>query len=170
MAAADISAWRRQNSDVIKVEIVLADGSLLNGSVLKPRDKQLRDIFNLTNELFIEFECALRGTTILSKTAIREVHPEGVQAASDQDAIEKFDRKQGMIDKTDPFTILGVTTAVNLDDLHKAYIKRARLYHPDRLAELELPEEVATYMNAMARRVNSAYAEVSALLKRQGVN
>ncbi|MEQ1650427.1 MAG: J domain-containing protein [Hyphomicrobiaceae bacterium] len=168
MAAADITAWRRQNSDVVKVEIVLADGSTLRGSVLKPRDKQLREVFNLTQELFIEFECNLRGTTILSKTAIREVHPETEQSAVDEESIEKFGRRQAVLDKTDPYQILGVTQSVTAEGLHKAYITRARLYHPDRFGELELPEEVSTYMNAMARRVNGAFAELNALLKRQG--
>jgi curved DNA-binding protein CbpA len=34
----------------------------------------------------------------------------------------------------------------------------AKAYHPDRYAAAELPAEVTTYLEAMARRVNAAYA------------
>ena len=37
----------------------------------------------------------------------------------------------------------------------------ARTYHPDRFADANLPPEVLDYLNAMARRINGVYEELT---------
>ena len=51
--------------------------------------------------------------------------------------------------------------------MREAYLKLAKVYHPDRYAAAELPAEVREYLSAMARRVNAAYDAWQAAHKRQ---
>ena len=53
MAAGDIVAWRKQNSDPLTVDMVLTDGSTLRAVVLVPRGKTLESVFNV-DSAFIE--------------------------------------------------------------------------------------------------------------------
>lgn len=156
MAAADLSAWRRQNSDPQAVNIVLTDGTTLTGTMLVPRDKQLRDVFN-TPDMFLEFEDFRLGTTVLAKTSIRTIRP-NTMPANDQ-----LEKRTKALEKSDPFQILGVLKNVDREALRAAYVSQARLYHPDRFVGADLPPEVFEYINAMARRVNAAYAELQQL-------
>ena len=66
MAAADMAVWRRQNSDVVAVELQLTDGSIRRGSLLLSRDKTLREFFNMSAEAFIDFECKKDGVMVLA--------------------------------------------------------------------------------------------------------
>lgn len=156
MAASDISAWRRQNSDPVAVNITLVDGSTMSGTLLLPRDKQLRDLFN-TPEEFLEFEDNRLGTTILGKSSIRSIRMNNLPTA---DQIEK---RLKQLDKQDPFQILGVAKTIDRDGLRAAYKSLARMYHPDRFAGADLPPEVLDYINTMARRINAAYSELIGL-------
>lgn len=160
MAAADISAWRKQNSDPIKVELFMTDGSRRTGVVLKPRDKTLRDIFNQGHERFIDFDCADYGETIVAKPSIMEIRPFDVKRSADQDTVSDFQKKPGGVEKMDARTLLGLTADASDDEIRTAYIKRARAYHPDRFAEIDLPAEIRAYIDAMARRINAAYSEL----------
>jgi hypothetical protein len=156
MAAADLSAWRRQNSDPLSVNVVLTDGTTLTGTVLVPRDKQLRDIFN-TPDVFLEFEDFRLGATVLAKSSIRTVRPNTLPAS------DQLEKRLKSLEKSDPFQILGVAKSIDREGLRAAYVNLARLYHPDRFVGSDLPPEVTEYINAMARRVNAAYSELQQL-------
>jgi len=156
MAASDIAAWRRQNSDPVAVNITLVDGSTLSGTLLLPRDKQLRDLFN-TPEEFLDFEDNRLGPTVLGKSSIRAIRQHSMPNA---DQIEK---RTKLLDKQDPFQILGVAKTIDRDGLRTAYKNLARMYHPDRFAGADLPPEVLDYINTMARRINAAYSELIGL-------
>ena len=156
MAAADISAWRRQNSDTVPVSVALMDGTLLAGTILLPRDRKLHEFFNMP-EAFIEFEDFRAGPTILAKSAIRSIRNNEIPQA---DQIEK---RLKLLEKSDPFQILGVAKNVDRDGLRNAYVNLARAYHPDRFTSSELPPEIIEYINTMARRINAAYSELQAL-------
>ena len=156
MAASDISAWRRQNSDPVTVNVTLVDGTSMTGTMLLPRDKQLRDLFN-TPEEFLEFDDHRLGMTVLGKSSIRAVRTNNMPAA---DQIEK---RQKLLEKQDPFQILGVAKTVDREGLRTAYKALARMYHPDRFAGSDLPPEVEEYINTMARRINAAYSELIGL-------
>lgn len=160
MAAADITAWRKQNSDPIKVELFMTDGSRRVGIVLKPRDKSLRDIFNQGHERFVDFDCEECGETIVAKPAIMEIRPFDTKRAADTDTVNDFQKKPAGVERMDATTLLGVKADASKDDIHTAYIKRARAYHPDRFAEIDLPAEIRAYIDAMARRINADYAEL----------
>ena len=161
MAAADMAVWRRQNSDSHNVELLMVDGSRLKGALLISRDKTLREFFNTQSEQFVDFECQRDGMIVIAKASIRTVRTEDQQKKGDQAKIDALMARKTELEKTDPYRILGVSANVDEDGLHKAYIKQARAYHPDRFAEMELPPEVLEYINAMCRRINAAHDEIS---------
>lgn len=161
MAAADITAWRKQNSDPIKVELFMTDGSRRIGVVLKPRDKTLREIFNQGHERFVEFTCDEFGETIVAKPSIMEIRPFDVKRSADFDTVKDFQAKPAGVERMDAHSLLGVQQGASKDEIHAAYIKGARAYHPDRFAETDLPQEIRAYIDAMARRLNAAYAELN---------
>ena len=164
MAAADMAVWRRQNSDTVTVELTLTDGSRLKGSLLLSRDKTLREFFNM-GEAFVDFDCKRDGPTVIAKTSIRAIRQDDLKSKGDQAKIDALAERKAELEKTDPYKILGVPTNIDSDGLHKAYISRARTYHPDRLGDIAVPSEVLDYLNAMCRRINAAYEEIDAALE-----
>ena len=61
-------------------------------------------------------------------------------------------------DGFDPHAILGLPLGAPYEDVRAAYLRKAKVYHPDRYANAELPDEVKAYLEGMARRVNAAFA------------
>ena len=160
MGQADISAWRRQNSDIVPVLVTLIDGSRIRGTVMLPRDKSLRDLFNMP-EPFFDFECLENGPMVIAKTSIASLR-QHVLPANDQ-----LEKKMRTLDKSDPHKILGIGRTATREEIRTAYVALARAYHPDRFASSELPPEIAEYIDAMARRINAAYSELSPNVKTQ---
>ena len=166
MAAADMATWRRQNSDPVNVDILLIDGSRMKGVIMLSRDKTLRDFFNVGAEAFFDFDCARDGAVVIAKASVRQLRPEDAKKKDDQAKIDALAARLVELEKSDPYKLLGVPTTVDADGLRKAYIAKARAYHPDRFTDSELPAEVLEYLNAMARRVNTAYEDLGDLLER----
>ena len=164
MAAADMAVWRRQNSDVVAVELQMTDGSARLGSLLLSRDKTLREFFNIGADAFIDFECKRDGNLVIAKSSVRAIRAEDSKKKDDQAKVDALAARRGELDKIDPYKILGVPTAIDADGLRKAYIAKARSYHPDRFSDSDLPPEIFDYLNAMTRRINSAYEDLCAAL------
>lgn len=164
MAAADMATWRRQNSDPVTVELVLNDGSRLKGVILLSRDKSLREFLNAP-EAFIDFECLRDGPIVLAKSSLRVIRAESARKQEDQAKIDALAARRAELEKADPYRLLGVAPGTDHDTVRKAYFAKARLYHPDRFADQEMPPEVSDYLNAMARRINAVYDELDERLK-----
>jgi curved DNA-binding protein CbpA len=60
----------------------------------------------------------------------------------------------------DPYAILKVARDANPEDIKSAYHRMARLYHPDRIASYELPDEVKDYVRTMLVRINLAFEQI----------
>ncbi len=165
MGAADMATWRRNNSDTHPVELLLVDGTVLRGAILVSRDKTIRDFFNIQTDPFFDFECSREGTVILAKSSVRRILPEGAQKKKDQASIEALVARQAELERSDPYKLLGVNIGVDAETLRKAYIGKARTYHPDRFADAGLPSEVFDYLNAMARRINTAYEDLGLVVE-----
>lgn len=165
MAAADMAVWRRQNSDTIAVEIQLVDGSRLKGTMLLSRDKTVREFFNVAAEAFIDFDCQRDGPIMLAKSVVRQLRKQDAKKNEDQVKIDALAARQVELEKAEPYKLLGIAAGADHETLRKAYIAKARAYHPDRFTENELPPEVLDYLNAMARRINSAYEDLGDALE-----
>jgi DnaJ domain len=166
MAAADMAAWRRQNSDQHPVEITLVDGSALRGNLLVSRDMTLRQYFNVGAEAFIDFDCRRDGLIVLAKSSIRKIRPESAQKKEDQNKVDALAARRAELERSvDPYKLLGVPTNFDKDSLRKALVAKLRKYHPDRFADADIPDEVRDYVNAMARSINVAYQELEEALE-----
>ena len=71
------------------------------------------------------------------------------------------------IDGFDPHAILGVSAGASREEVRSAYVRLAKIYHPDRYAAAELPPEAIEYLLAMARRINAAHAALNVEQKKQ---
>jgi hypothetical protein len=144
----------------VAVAITLEDGREFRGKVHLPVGFGLTDVLNGPNS-FIDFVTLDGERMYFAKSALQSVAPANVPAAVDLWAgpTEGGD--------FDPFTVLGVKAGSTREQAHEAYLRLAKLYHPDRYATAELPPEVRNYLSVMSRRVNAAYHALEAEKKKQ---
>lgn len=145
---------KSQGSGKPSVTITLSDGRTVNGNVLVPPGRMLFDFLN-SPWSFVEFEPAGAPRTYIAKSDMRSVSPVTVAPAP---SLPDLTSEDGF----NPFAVLGVTAGADKGDVHRAYIRLAKIYHPDQYATAGLPQEVCDYLSAMARRVNAAYEAVEA--------
>jgi DnaJ domain len=134
----------------IAVEVTLDDARTVKGKMLVPVQKGLVDVLNNANP-FVEFEPYGGERQYLLKTSLKAVKPIGVARVSLQSRLSAADT-------FDPHAILGVPGSATWDEIKSAYHARAKVYHPDRYSNAELPTEVRDYLASMSRRVNAAFA------------
>lgn len=69
---------------------------------------------------------------------------------------------EAKVDDADPYELLAIEKTATDQEIKDAWHAKARAYHADKFANVELPPEVAAYTNAMSRRINEAYAVLTA--------
>jgi hypothetical protein len=157
MAAGDVIAWRKLNSDPVTVDIVLTDGSSMRAVVLVPRGKTLESVFNVETA-FIEVETLEYGATVFCISAVRLVRASALPKA------DQLERKAQAAEKLGAYALLKVAkTATRLQVVDARHAAIAP-YEPDAAVLATLPEEVQAYMQAMSRRIEQAALEVLATL------
>jgi hypothetical protein len=144
----------------VEVEVDLADGQKLTGKVILPPGRSLPEVLNGA-ATFIEFQPVDGARTFIAKSALHSVTPSNVPATPDLWA----GPTQGP--SFDPYAILGVSSESSRDDVRDAYLKLAKLYHPDRYATADLPREVRDYLAVMVRRINAAHDSVQARMQKK---
>jgi hypothetical protein len=144
----------------IPVEATLVDGTVIKGRLLVPAGKSLADVLGSPGA-FVEMEPYGGERSFLAKAQLALVRPVGVPKAPNLAA--RLADPGGF----DPHRVLGLSAGAGRDEVRQAYFARAKAYHPDRYATAELPEEVRDYLAAMARRINAAYAALTAPEKRE---
>jgi len=131
------------------VEITLQDGRELNGKLIVSAGRTLADALN-GNSAFIEFEPVAGERYFIARSALQSVR------ALDMPSVPRL--SAGSVDETfNPSAILGVDADATPKELHDAFLRLAKIYHPDRHAAQDLPTEVHEYLAAMARRINAAH-------------
>ncbi len=135
----------------IGVEITLDGGVTLSGKLAVPVQGSIADVLNNPTP-FMEFEPYAGERIYLAKASLRAVRP---LAAERVPALANRVRD---IDGFDPWQALGVAKGAAFEKVKVAFHRAALAYHPDRYASAELPAEVRAYLEAMARRINQAYA------------
>ena len=145
----------RPGQSAVAVQITLDDGKDLAGKIQVPIGRGLFDQLNGGGG-FVEFHTFDGECSFVAKRTLRSVRELNV---SKSDAL---DAKLSKADSFDPYAILGVRRDQTRQQIRAAYLKLSKRYHPDRYCNSELPEEVMSYLAAMARRVNAAYAAVEA--------
>ena len=139
----------------VPAELTLASGEILRGRFLINASRAVYDVLNGAGA-FLDFETYEGDRSLIAKSnivAIRITPAPNVQNLKDR-----------IVDANgfDPYRVLGVNLGSSFDDIRNAYVRLAKIYHPDLSAALTLPSEVREYLAAMSRRVNLAYQTLSA--------
>lgn len=137
-------------SSGVSVALSLTDGSEVKGRIAVSQGRSLTDVLNGTAP-FVEFEEFDGPRQYLAKHAINGVRL--ISPGRGQTLARMRDS-----DNFDPHAILGLPLGAPYEEVRGAYLRKAKAYHPDRYANAELPDEVRSYLEGMARRVNAAFA------------
>lgn len=137
----------------VAVTVTLNSGDILNGHVFLGTAQKLRDLLN-NPDTFIDFEKRDNTIVMVAKRAIATI------AAIDLPRTDHLFRRSNSSATFDPHHTLGVDPGANPGEVRAAYLAKARLYHPDKLASKDVPREVGDYMNAMFIRIQKAYDEL----------
>lgn len=135
----------------VAVEILLDDGSAATGKLFIAASRTVFDVLNGAT-LFLDFEPYEGERRLIAKSAIKAVKL--LAGAKPFNLVQKVRDLDGF----DPHGLLGVSTGASWDEVRAAYVERAKTYHPDRFANVDLPQEVQHYLSGMVRRVNAAYS------------
>lgn len=131
----------------------LRDGTL-RGRLLISRSRDLPGVLN-GPDAFLLFEPFGKSRLYLAKQSIAEITPldAATVPAISADAVDPAG--------FDPYRILGLGRNATPDAIRAAFIALSKDYHPDRFATVDLPVEITRYLDAMARRINAAYAALT---------
>jgi DnaJ-domain-containing protein 1 len=121
-----------------------------------PLSNRLGDALNNTDQ-FLDALTVGGQQIYISKSSIRSVRSAALPKTDQLD----LDGRGQLMPGFDPYAVLKVQKGASADEIKQAYHKMARLYHPDRIASYELPEEVKDYVRAMLVRINLAFEQIS---------
>lgn len=138
----------------IAVTVALVSGEILNGHMFVLGSSRLRDHINHADR-FIEFEKRDGTITFLAKVMVGSITPLEIPRA------DQLQRKARDLAAFDPYTTLGIDRTAGPGEIRTAYWARARAYHPDKIAGLDMPKEVTDYMTASFMRIHAAYKELA---------
>jgi DnaJ-domain-containing protein 1 len=120
-----------------------------------PLSNRLGDALNGPDP-FLDVVTAGGEQQFIAKSAIRAVRSMEIPRA---DQLNLEARQAGFAD-LDPHAVLGIGKEAPPEEVRQAYHRMARLYHPDRIASYELPEEIKDYARAMLVRINLAFEQL----------
>lgn len=149
-----------QDLTAVPVEASFIDGTIARGKLLVPATKTMGEVLNGPGG-FVEFEPYGGERSFLAKSQIASIKMLGVPK------LPNLNTRVRDLDGFDPFAVLGLTPTATKEEMRKAYIALAKVYHPDRYAAAELPTEVIEYLFAMARRINAAHEALNVEQKKQ---
>jgi hypothetical protein len=134
----------------VAVEIVLDTGVTEAGRLIIPASRTAFDVLN-GPALFLEFEPYEGERRFIAKGSLKSMKLlAGARPAN-------LAQKVRDLDGFEPHAVLGIQNGAEWDDVRAAYLARAKTYHPDRFANVDLPPDVTSYLSGMLRRINSAY-------------
>lgn len=138
-----------------QVALTLTDGSALMAQIRLPLSNRLGDALN-NGDFFLDVISMSGQQQFIAKSAVRSVRS-AVLPRTDQ--LDPESRANGGT-TFDPHAVLRVAKDASKDEIKTAYHRMARLYHPDRIASYELPEEVKEYVRNMLVRINLAFEQI----------
>jgi len=151
------------NGKTVEVSVRMLDGAIIRGAILLGQNITSLDGMLSKPTPFLEFYSKDGQRKFVAKHQISYVEP-----------VEPL--KKPVLPNTtgsrftDAYTILGVARTCSFDDAKIAFHKLAKQYHPDTVSSVDLPPEVATYMNDMFKQINTAFTELRSELQGQQFN
>jgi hypothetical protein len=135
----------------VPVEIELQSGEQAKGKLKVPAGHTPIDALN-GNGGFVEFEPYGGEPRFIAKSTIVSLRLVGVPRTPGLYA------RGGTGNDFDPHQVLDISTESTFDEIRQAYVQLTKVYHPDRFVGVAMPKEVNSYLEAMARRINLAFA------------
>ncbi len=139
----------------IPAVIKLIDGSSQHGNIIIAMNSDLPRTLNGDGK-FLEFELANGQKSYICKTSIAETLPTDIPKVKKLAAVSDSDKE------FNPFQVLKVAPGSTIQDIQRAYHDRAKMYHPDRFANTEMPTEMTKYAENMSRLINAAFQILNA--------
>ena len=137
------------------VAITLSDDMVVTASIRLPLSNKIADMLN-GGDQFLDVISPSGLQQFIAKSSIKMVRPMDLPKADQLD----LDARQAGLTDFDPHTVLKVSKEATPEEVKQAYHRMARLYHPDRIASYELPEEIKDYTRAMLVRINLAFEQL----------
>jgi DnaJ-domain-containing protein 1 len=135
-------------------KLTLTDGKSLIVSVKLPLSGKLTDAFN-SAEAFIDIISGDGTQQVINKMTIARAEAVDPPKAG-------LNQQRRSADKSgfNPYAVLGVEKTASPEDIRAAFVTLVKIYHPDRFAGLDLPQEMRDYAAAMQARINMAYQQL----------
>ncbi|MEM9332638.1 MAG: J domain-containing protein [Pseudomonadota bacterium] len=145
-----------KGNDVKSIDVLvkLQDGRELRGELVCGLKPSVSQTLNSEGH-FIELKDNQEESVFLAKSQITSVEPVkngGKPLPNLQKAV---------IERSNWYSVLGVSSSANQEQVKDAYHLLAKKYHPD-LYSGDLPDEVRRYANEMFSRINVAYGQFQA--------
>lgn len=138
------------------VHLTLASGKTMMVSLKLPMSGKLADVLN-NAERYLDVLGPEGEQFFLSKDMVHRV-----AAADPPKASLNLNRRSSDQTGFNPWAVLGVTREASADDIRAAWLALVKMYHPDRFANLEMPQEMKDYAAAMLARINVAHDQLAA--------
>jgi hypothetical protein len=135
-------------------KLVMNDGKALIVSVKLSVSGKLFEAFSGT-DVFVDVIAGDGTQMLLNKSTILRV-----EVVDPPKAGLNQNRRQADKAGFNPYAILGVDKAATSEQIREAYVRNVKMYHPDRYAALDLPQEMKDYASAMLTRINMAYQQL----------
>jgi len=134
----------------IAAELTLDTTETVTGRLIVSRSRDFAATLN-GPEPFVSFEPYCGERMLVAKSAIRSARTIDAPAPAPLERVRDADG-------FDPYAVLGLNKSAKWTEVRAAYHHMSKIYHPDCYANSNLPDEVATYLDAMSRRINKAYS------------
>ncbi|MEL7302546.1 MAG: J domain-containing protein [Pseudomonadota bacterium] len=136
---------------LIAVEIEVDDGTVLHGRAALERGRSVHTLLKGGDD-FVYIETHDGDASFVPKDSIKRLkivkpvipRPLVTPAHASDEALN-------------PAAVLGVEADASWEAIRDAYRGLAKLYHPDRYAGVELPDEVSDYIETKAKQINQAF-------------
>lgn len=138
------------------VHVTLASGKTLMVSLKLPMSGKLTDVLN-SPERYLDVLGPEGEQFFLAKDTVQRVAP-----ADPPKATLNMNRRSSDQSGFNPWAVLGVTKEASGEEIRSAWLSLVKMYHPDRYANLEMPQEMKDYAAAMLARINVAHDQLAA--------
>ncbi len=147
------SATSKAEKIFIPVILTLVDGETLKGAIAISKNGRLGDLLN-GSDRYVLFKTNSGEPVYLSQTTIAAVQ------SNEKPSARQLDVSLKNLEEINPYLILRVKPGTSKADLRNAYHQLVKHYHPDQFANVKLPREVKSYLDAVIARLNAAYQEL----------
>lgn len=145
-----------RKKDKISVFLETADGDKRDVTLSVFHGESLANVLNSASQ-FIEVQDLSGKTILIAKSFIWQLTPdENTEKSASPVAGEKWRHHS-----QDPYVLLDISRDASDDEVREAYHKLARAYHPDKLANLDLPASMIAHGVDIFQKVNTAYKTIT---------